>query len=539
MNTASTALGAAQPVSLDLRPTGTLAGLLDDLAQAYPDRAAVTDAAGTLTFHELRAEALRLAKALSVEGVQPGEMIGVLMGNRTEWIASCFAAQYLGATVVAINTWYTARELAYVLAHAEIRVLMTVGTFLRSDYVEMLRSLRPWDTTFPSLRRVVVLDGAAGDGMTAWSDFITGGAEVPDSAIAAASALVRPDDIALVLYTSGSTAQPKGVRLAHWGLLKNCFDIGERQHLTENDIVLLPVSLFWGFGCSNGMMAAFTHASHIVLQEHFDAERAVALIERFGCTAIYGTGNMMGAILNLPHLADRVSTLRTGLTIGSPAFMRDVIDRLAPSICNIYGFTEGYGNSTVTDVTDPLEKRLQTTGQVLPGSELRIVDPVTEQTLPIGQAGEIRVRGCIMAGYHKDPAGTARAFDREGFFRTGDLGALDEEGFLQFRGRLKEIIRTGGMNVSPAEVEDVLRTHPSVDDAFVIGLPDPAREEVVAALVVLARGASFCAEELTAHSRGFLSGFKVPRQIKSVSIDALPLTTTRKIHRARLAELFK
>jgi len=216
-----------------------------------------------------------------------------------------------------------------------------------------------------------------------------------------------------------------------------------------------------------------------------------------------------------------------------------VIDRLAPDICHVFGFTEGYGNSTVTDVNDPIDERLNSAGRVLPGSEVRIVDPATEEILPSGEEGEIRVRGCIMAGYHKDPTATAKAFDNDGFFRTGDLGVLDDEGYLHFSSRLKEIIKTGGINVSPAEVEEVLRAHPCVSEAFVTGLPDPIREEVVGAVVVLVDGASFSVEALTTHCRASLAAFKVPRRFRAVRMDALPLTTTRKVHRARLAELFE
>lgn len=540
MTAPQTRFAARSSIGNGLPVGSTLPGLLDDLARTRPSQSAVTDAAGTLSFRELHARAMSLAKALHAGGVQRGDTVGVLIPNRTEWIVSCFAATSLGATVVAINTWYTARELAYVLAHADVTVLIMVRRFLRSDYATVLQSLQPWSTSFPLLRHVVVLDGPSGAGMVSWEDFVATGAAVPDDEIAAARQGVAPDDIALLLYTSGSTAMPKGVRLAHRGLLQNCFDIGERQRLTPDDVLLLPISLFWGFGCSNAMMAALTHATHIVLQEHFDAAQAVALIERLRCTAIYGTSNILQAILSLPDLADHdISTLRKGLTFGSPALMREVIDKLAPDICQIYGFTEGYGNSTVTDVTDPLANRLATTGRVLPGSELRIVDPCNEQPLPSGQEGEIRIRGFIMAGYHKDPAATARAFDADGFFRTGDLGMLDADGFLHFRGRLKEIIKTGGMNVSPAEVEAVLCRHPSIAEAFVTGLSDPVREEIVAAIVVLSRGARFDAEDLTAHCRAELSAFKVPRCIRAVAVEALPLTTTRKVHRARLAELFE
>lgn len=536
----SSAHVARRPIGDIVRGNATLADLIDTLAATWPDRAAVTDANGTLTFRELRADAFRLAKALHRAGVRRGDAVGILMGNRAEWIVSCFAAQYLGATIVAINTWYTPHELGYVLAHAEVRLLIMARRFMHSDYAAMLCSLQPWHESIPSVQRVVVLGESTGAAMVGWHDFFASGDPVPDGEIASMQAAVRPGDVALLLYTSGSTALPKSVRLAHWGLLKNSYDIGERQHLTEDDVLLLPISLFWSFGCSNAMTAALTHATHIVLQEHFDAKEAVTLIEQFRCTALYGTANIMRALLDLPGLEDRdISTLRTGLTFGPANFMREVIDRLAPDICHVFGFTEGYGNSTVTDVDDPIDKRLTSTGRVLPGSELRIVDPATEEKLPGGQQGEIRVRGCVMDGYHKDAAATAKAFDTDGFFRTGDLGVLDEDGYLYFRGRLKEMIKTGGINVSPAEVEEVLRTHPCVREAFVTGLPDPVRDEVVAAVVVPVDGASLSEETLTAHCRESLAAFKVPRRFRAVPMDALPLTTTGKVHRSRLAGLFE
>ena len=278
MTPASATLVAGRPVSDIVQGNATLADLIDALATTRPDRAAVTDAKGTLTFRELRTDILRLAKALRLAGVRRSDSVGILMGNRDEWIVSCFAAQYLGATVVAINTWYTPRELRYALAHADVRVLIMAHSFLRSDYAAMLSSLQPWHESIPSLQRVVVLGELTDDALVGWHDFLASGEEVPDGEIAAMQAAVRPDDIAFLLYTSGSTALPKSVRLAHRGLLKNSYDIGERQHLTEDDVLLLPMALFWSFGCSNAMMAALTHATHIVLQEHFDAEEAVTLI---------------------------------------------------------------------------------------------------------------------------------------------------------------------------------------------------------------------------------------------------------------------
>jgi fatty-acyl-CoA synthase len=529
---------AERPATVRLAAT-TLPALVRWLAETYPDRPAVTDGPVTLSFAAFRHEVMAFAKALHAEGVRRGDHVAVLMGNRKEWLVAHFAAQQLGATTVALNTWYTARELAYVLAHSEAAVLVMASQFLRNDYVAMLGSLQPWAETFPALRRIVVCHGPAGQGMVPVEQFLAAGAGIEDAMVEAAGQAVSPEEMALLLYTSGSTARPKGVRLLHRGLLDNCFDIGERQRLTERDVLLLPVSLFWGFGCSNALMAAWTHGTHIVLQEHFDAAEALRLIERHRCTALYGTFNIVGAIAEHPDRASHeLGSLRTGLTFSTPDRMRWLIETMMPEVCQVYGFTEGYGNSTVTDVADPLDKRLATVGRVLPGSELRIVDPTTDEPVPTGEVGEIRVRGHIMPGYFKDPVQTTAAFDADGFFRTGDFGMLDEDGFLQFRGRLKELVKTGGMNVSPAEVEDVLLSHPEIAEAFVLGLADTVHDEVVAAVVVLKAGSQLLPKMVATHCQHRLAAYKRPREIRIVDRANLPLTTTGKLHRARLVELF-
>jgi len=525
--------GQAAPVAT------TLPALLEELAAERPHRPAVTDGESTLSFAAVRRRAMNFAKALHADGVQRGDHVAILMGNRQEWLVAHFAAQYIGATVVALNTWYTVRELAYVLSHADVSVLVMADRYLRNDYVAMLASLQPWEAEFPRLRRVVVFYGPPGEDMVSAEAFIAAGTTVDDGAIEAAWRAASPDDPALLLYTSGSTARPKGVRLLHRGLLANCFAIGERQHLTEQDVMLLPVSLFWGFGCSNALMAAWTHGVHIVLQENFEAATALNLIERHRCTALYGTANIVAAIADHPKRQQHdLTSLRTGVTFSSPDRMRALIATMLPEVCQCYGFTEGYGNSALTDVADPPEKRATTVGHALPGNTFRIADPITGEPLGVGLVGEIRVRGYVMAGYHKDPALTQAAFDADGFFCTGDLGLLDNDGFLHFRGRLKELVKTGGMNVSPAEVEDVLRSHPAIAEAFVIGLPDPIRDEVVAAVIIPVEGADISPEAVAEHCQGQLAGFKRPRQIRIVPVHLLPLTSTGKLHRLRLAELF-
>jgi fatty-acyl-CoA synthase len=345
--------------------------------------------------------------------------------------------------------------------------------------------------------------------------------------------------VCYLLYTSGSTSTPKGVQLQHYALIENMWHIGERMHVTEDDRLWLAVSLFWGLGCENALLNLLTHGGCVVLQEHFEPGEALRLIEAERCTVFYGTPNMALALAEHPERAGHdLSSLRTGGTIGTPEQIMRLVDMGAREICNIYGLTETYGNCAVTDAHEPLEVRLASVGLPLPGVSIRIADPLTGAALPAGEVGEIRVKGYVTTGYYKDPERTRAAFDADGWFLTGDLGLLDAEGRLHFRGRLKEMVKTGGINVAPVEVEEVLSAHPAVRMAFVIGLPDPVRDEILAAVVVPRAGAAVTADELAAHCRAQLALYKVPRRFRFVAESELPLTVTGKLQKNRLAELF-
>jgi fatty-acyl-CoA synthase len=282
-----------------------------------------------------------------------------------------------------------------------------------------------------------------------------------------------------------------------------------------------------------------THGGCVVLQEHFDAGEALRLISSERCTMFYGTPNMAQALSDHPERSKYdLSSLRSGGTIGSPEQMMRVVELGARDICNIYGLTETYGNCSVTDAADPLEVRLTTVGRPLPGVDLRIVDPETGALLAAGEIGEIRVKGYVTVGYYKDEAKNRASFDGENFFMTGDLGFLDAEGRLHFRGRIKEMIKTGGINVAPVEVEEILLSHPSVKLAYVTGVPDPQRDEVIAAIVVRREGYEIEQSDILAHCRRELAAYKVPRLVKFVNEADLPLTVTGKLQKNRLHELF-
>lgn len=517
----------------------TIGGLLAELARRAPEAEALVGGGRRLTFADLHAEARALAKDLHALGLRRGDRIALLMGNRPEWLLVDFAATMLGAVLVAVNTWSTARELQHVLRQSGASVLVTADRFLKSDFLALLDELRPWGETLPTLRHVIVHGEGARADTIPFAALRGRGAAMTDADLDALAASVQPEDTAYILYTSGSTAAPKAVLIRHRSLVENMWGIGERLGIVPGDRVWLAVSLFWGLGCENALFAAYTHGAALVLQEHFDAGEALALIEAERCTTLYAMPNMVHALLEHPDRARRdLSSVRKGATLGSPAQMRRAIEALMPEACQIYGLTETYGNCAVTPSTDPVELRCTTVGPALPGNRIRIADPATGAELPPGEVGEIRVKGHVTPGYHDDPARTEAAFDAEGWFVTGDLGSLDATGRLRFHGRIKEMVKTGGINVAPAEVEEVLHAHPAVEQAYVVGLPDPVRDELLVAVVVLQRGAAATPEALAAHCRAALAAYKVPRRILVVAPEALPLTVTGKVQKNRIGALF-
>ena len=515
----------------------TLPDLLDEVALRYPNRDAVVGASERLTYGQWRARVRDLARGLHRLGVRHGDKVALLMPNRPEWLVVDFAVALLGATLVPISTWSRPRELEYVLNHCDASTLITVDRFLGQDYLATVGEMAPGSPRLPQLRRVVALGGERRAGLTRFEDLVELGRYVTDAEIDACQRAVTPEDIPYILYTSGTTSTPKGVQLQHRGLVENMWNIGERQHLGPEDRMWMGISLFWGFGCENALLAVMTHGGCVVLQEQFDAGAALALIERERCSVYYGTPNIAMALWEHPDRARRdLRSLRTGAAIGSPQAMQMIVDLGASEICNVYGLTECYGNCTVTDAHDPLEVRLTTVGRPLPGMDVRVVDPETRRELPPGEVGEIVIRGYMMPGYYKDPDKNAAAFDADGFFRSGDFGAFDDHGRLRFRGRMKEMVKTGGINVAPLEVEEILLGHPDIEQADVVGVPDPRREEILAAVVVLKEGGDVSAEALRVYCRERLAAFKVPHVFRLAKRAELPVTATGKVQKVKLRE---
>ena len=526
----------------------TLGDLVDELAAATPHAEALVSGAERLDFAALKTRIDDFARALLGVGINHGDRVALLCSNRTEWVVAAGAAAKLGAPVAAISTFSSPREFAYTLEHSGARVLIMLSRFRDRHFLQALNELCPelarsapgtlQSAALPALQSVVVLDDEPSPGTFSRDTLLMRGASIDAAALTRAQNAVAPDDICFILYTSGSTAAPKGVTLAHGPMLANGFDIGERQHLTAQDRLWLTVPLFWSFGSANAMPAIMTHGGCMVLQEMFDPGAALALIERERCSVYYGMANMARALLEHPdHPGRRLGAMRTGLTIGPPEDITLTIQATgAAELCNVYGATETYGNCAVTDALDPLPLRLSTQGLPLPGMTIRAVDPVSRAPLPRGEIGELAVRGYTTPGYFRAPELDAQAFDAEGWFLTGDLGSIEQDGRVRFRGRLKEMIKTGGVNVAPLEVEHVLLQHPDIVQAHVVGVPEKLKGEIVAAAIELRADVTPDAAALAAFCRQHLASYKVPTRFTFRAADEFPRTATGKIHKPGLRQ---
>jgi fatty-acyl-CoA synthase len=505
----------------------TLFGLLHEQAERFPSHTAIICGEREVTYGALADGAGRIGAALRAHGIRRRDRVGILVNNRLEWLEACFGAAVSGAVAVPFSTWSKPAELAFLLADSAVAALIAVGSFAGQDFATALAALAP---DCPRLRLMVMLGDDLRTGWIAYDEFRAAG-ETPPGAHADAT------DDALVLYTSGSSARPKAVRLQHYAIIENGFAIGERMRLSPADRVLLAPPLFWAYGACNALPATLSHGAALVLQAQFDAGAWIGLIERHACTAVYTLPSITGATLRHPEFRrERVASLRTGLMIGSPEEVRIAAEELgAAQICNIYGSTEIYGNCCVTPCDWPLERRMAGQGPPLPGVRLRILDPATGCLVPAGETGALEVAGYVTPGYSGSSAAyNETAFSTDGYFRTGDLGFIDAGGGFHFVAREADIIKRAGINVSPAEIEDLLLAHPGVAQAAVVGAAAGEIGEAIIAFVVAKDAAAIGAEALHAHCRALASSYKLPDRIEIRA--TLPVTETGKLHRRALRD---
>jgi fatty-acyl-CoA synthase len=523
----------------------TLAGVLEHHAALRPHHPAVMCDGRTVTYGELRDTARAVARSLLALGVRPGERVGALLGNHAEWPAMALGTAYVGAVFVPLNTWYKRAELEWTLRHCGVSCLVATERFLKQDFAAMLAQMLPGLERggagalridgFPSLRTVAIV-GRPVPGALDWDGFLALGGGRPEAEVDAALARVGAGDLAYILYTSGSTADPKGVTLAHGGVVANGWDMAVRRRVDGDDRVWIGSPLFYGLGATNAWPVALSRGATVVLQGAFDAGRAIETFERTRATVYYGTGNMTLAILDHPSYSKaKVGSLKKGNAGISAEYKRLTLVEMGMTLaCGAYGLTESYGQAAVHDADDPVDVKIATCGPPLPGMELAIVDPASGAPLPAGEVGLVLLRGHVTPGYYRNDEENRRTLRADGWFDTGDLGSLNADGHFLFHSRIKEVIKTGGINVSPIEVEALLGTHPDIRDAHVVGVPDPRRGQLIVAFVD-AR-AALTEQAVREYVRERAASFKVPHHVLFRAAEGLPRLASGKVGRVQLVE---
>ena len=495
---------------------------------AHGDRNALVSVEQELryTYREFADAVDEVAAGLLALDVQVGDRVGIWSPNCAEWVLVQYATARVGAILVTINPAYRTAELEYVLNQSGISVLVAAESFSHSNYRGMVGQV--WDRV--PARKVVYLQTSD------WDELLAGGEPVSADQLEERAAELRPDDPINIQYTSGTTGFPKGATLSHRNILNNGFFVGEACGYTPSDRVCIPVPFYHCFGMVLGNLACTTHgAAMVVPSPGFDAAAALRACEQERCTSLYGVPTMFIAELGEPDLDNYdLSSLRTGIMAGSPCpveVMKQVVDRMNMDQVTIaYGMTETSPVSTQTSADDTLDKRVSTVGRTHPHVEVRIADPDTGDTVPRGQAGELMTRGySVMLGYWDDDARTAEAIDADGWMHTGDLAVMDEEGYINIVGRIKDMIIRGGENVYPREIEEYLYRHPDVVEVQVIGVPDARYGEEIMAWVQSRDGAALETEDIREFCRGQIAHYKIPRYIKFT--DEFPMTITGKIQK--------
>ncbi len=522
----------------DLRDVA-LGELLTRLAAAMPDREALVFSGGIrYTFAELEREARTVARGLMAIGVEPGERVVVWATNLPEWVVLQFALAKIGAILVTANTSLRARDIDYLLRQSEAATIVTIQGFRDVDYIGELRQCGAFAGGMPALQRIVYIGDAVPPGAIPYSALAAGASRVSEAALDARAATVAVDDVINMQYTSGTTGFPKGVMLSSRNIVNNGHALGRELAFTPDDRLCLCVPLFHCFGCVIGVLGAFTHGACLCLVEFFDPQRVLETVHRERCTALYGVPTMFIAELEHPEFRRYdLTSLRTGVMAGAlcpePLMRRVMTDMHLPEITIAYGLTESSPGITMTPRDCSIAERSQTVGVVLPELEAKIVDPASRVERPPGERGELCCRGYnVMKGYYNNPDATRAAIDADGWLHTGDEATIDADGFVRITGRIKDLIIRGGENIAPKEVEDRLREHPSVADAYVYGVADAFFGEAVAAAVRLRSEAA--AEDLIAFCAASLAKFKVPKHVRFVA--EFPMTASGKIQKYKLRQ---
>ena len=512
-----------------------------------------------LTYTNFKREVDTLARGLLSVGFEKGNRIGIWSTNNIEWLLLQMATAQIGVILVNINPAYRPSELRYALQRSELHGLFTIPSFRSSDYISMLVEIIPELTNctpenlssqeFSFLKRVVLYDPTAPentqrpfDGFTTWQEIITAAKKISPASLQEVTDLLDMDDAINIQYTSGTTGLPKATVLTHHNILNNAYFSALAMDFTEADRLVVPVPFYHCFGMVLANLLCFSVGACVVIPcEHFDAKSVLAAIDKEQCTAIHGVPTMFIAELEHPDFKQfNVSSLRTGIMAGAPCppelMQRVMQDMHCSQILIGYGETEASPLTHLTSINDTIEQRIHTVGTNLPHQEVKVVDVETRKLLPIGEMGEIYFRGYhIMQGYYGDPEATRKTVDEAGWLASGDLGVMDTDGYLKITGRLKEMIIRGGENIYPREIEDLIFTHPKVEEVAVFGVPDEYYGEEVMAWIQLHSEESATVDEIREYCKGKIAHFKIPKYIWFVT--EFPMTVTGKLQKFRMREM--
>lgn len=532
----------------------TIGDMLNRIAARYPDNEALVSVHQNIrwTYREFCERADALARGLMALGVERGDRVAIWAMNYAEWTLTQFATAKIGAILVNINPAYRVYEFEYALKQAEVSTLILQGRFKTSDYVGMFyeacpeaidaRAGRISSEKFPFLKNVVFMGDIPYNGMFTWDELIAKGAGISPDELREREESLNFDDAINIQYTSGTTGYPKGVVLTHHGVMNNGYFIGEGMGFTEKDRLCIPVPFYHCFGMVLSNMASVTHGTTMVIPcPVFDAEAVLQALQNERCTAVHGVPTMFIAELSHPNFSKYdYSTLRTGIMAGSPCPI-EVMKKVnvlmnMRDIVIVYGQTELSPGVTMTTVDDPLEKRVGTVGRAFPHTEIKIIDPNTKRILPRGEVGEICARGYMsMKCYYNNPSATRATLDANGWLYTGDLGVMDEEGYVKMSGRLKEMVIRGGENIYPREIEEFLHHHPKISDAYVIGVPDERYGEELMAWVAIKPGMTLKPDEIISFCTGQIARYKIPKYYKFVT--EFPMSVTGKIQKFKMQKM--
>ena len=544
----------AKKVSLDDLQLidATLGGLLEQWARELPghDFLVYPDRGLRLSYAEFNDRVDRMAKGLLELGVKRDDKVGMWARNVPDWLTMMFACGKIGAILVTVNTSYKIKEVEFIMENADIHTMCMVNGYRDTDYVQIMYELVPELKTmqrgtlrsarFPELRNVIYIGQEKQRGMYNTAELLLMGSHLPDNDLLEAGKSITTHDVTMMQYTSGTTGFPKGVLLSHHNILNCGLGTGTAMEFTSADRLLTCVPLFHCFGCVLALCATITHGSTMVMVEDFDPLRVLAAIDKERCTMLYGVPTMFIAELNHPMFGMfDYSSLRSGIMAGAVCpieTMIEVRERMNCQLISVYGMTETSPGMTVSRLTDSAEVRATTVGRPFPHVDVKILDPETNEELPVGTPGEVCCKGYnLMKGYYKNPEATASIIDTNGYLHSGDLGVKDENGNYRITGRIKDLIIRGGENISPREIEDFLFRMPQIKGVEVAGIPSPKYGEQVGAFITLKEGQSLTEEEVQLFCRGQIARYKIPKYV--FFVEDFPMTASGKIQKYRLRDL--